>query len=463
MRSACRMHVNTVFALVIGLYAGVVASTPPAEAASVRARAAHMVTNRTGVAAHFGWTGSVYDARYDEVKAALEELGVRHVREALGNTEACARHLDLMTTLGVKMTLGIDVRTGTGASQRLVPSGIQPELDRAASLLDPDAILSFEGPNEYNMLEREFGHSGWASELRAFQSVLYSRVKAHPVLGTKPVLAPSLADPAQEDYHLRLGNLTSMTDRGNLHVYAGPRSIASKIDELVPFNALSNPEDTIWISEVGYDMALNNGKQDVIDEYTYAKYAARGMVAFATHPKVDRGYFYNLVDVAWDPTRVNTDAWYGMLDNRLNRRPHFYAVRNTMWVMCDNRLRFAPQTLSYRLSGNLSDVRSSLYQKNNRAFYLLIWQEKQSYAQGQRVINPARTITLTFEEGVSLVRTYLPSDPDSDLTQGHRPKRTVTAPVSIDLTVGDHLQVVEIVPDGVPAPTLPAQCRFTAF
>ena len=449
--------------LTFTLYGVSLVATPPADARSVRARAAHLIVNRTGVVTHFTWSGSVYDVNFTQVKAALEELGIRHIREAVGNSSACARHLDLMTTLGVKMTAGVDIRTGTGTFQHLDPSGIQEELDRAATELDPDAIVSIEGPNEFNMLYRNYNYNGWASELRAYQAVLYRKVKAHPVLGSKLVLAPSLADPTMEDYHQTLGNLTSITDRGNLHVYAGPFSIGNKIDELVAYNAYSNPDDKIWLTEVGYDMALNSTNLDIIDGYTYAKYAARGMVSFATHPKVERGYFYNLADLDWDPTKTDRDGWIGMLDNHLNRRPHFYAVRNTMWVMCDNKLRFTPQTLSYNLSGNLSDVRSYLFQKNNRAFYLMIWQEKQSYAKGKRVTIPPRTLTLTFEEPVSVVRTYSPSDPDSDLTQGYRPTRTLSAPSSLSLSVADHVQIVEIVPAGVPVPSLPGQCRFTAF
>ncbi|QLH39295.1 MAG: hypothetical protein HWD60_10530 [Defluviicoccus sp.] len=138
----------------------------------------------------------------------------------------------------------------------------------------------------------------------------------------------------------------------------------------------------------------------------------------------------------------------------MQRKQSYYAVRNTMHIMCDNALS-SPQSLGYSLSGNLSNVRTQLYQKRNGAFYLIAWLEKQSFTKNKVINNPPQAVTIRFEQAISQVRAYRPSDATGGIAGSNQPKQTYVQPTTINLSVGDALTILEIVPKASPCRTLP--------
>ncbi len=119
------------------------------------------------------------------------------------------------------------------------------------------------------------------------------------------------------------------------------------------------------------------------------------------------------------------------------------------------------------MSGNLTDVRSLLYKKNNGAFYLVMWLEKPgligiSATQSKDLINPPQAVTLKFEQGIDLVRRYEPGDPYGDVTMANNAKQSYLAPRSLNLSVRDSVMILEIVPTGVVRPAIKKSCAFKA-
>src|SRR6185369_13361118 len=55
----------------------------PAAASAATARSAGSFVDSIGVNTHFSYADTVYDSRFEQVKAKLAELGVRHIREGL--------------------------------------------------------------------------------------------------------------------------------------------------------------------------------------------------------------------------------------------------------------------------------------------------------------------------------------------------------------------------------------------
>ncbi|QLH39294.1 MAG: hypothetical protein HWD60_10525 [Defluviicoccus sp.] len=214
---------------------------------------------------------SPYRTKYAQAKAALAELGIRHIRDSVGNTSANAVFRDLGNNLGVKLCAVVDARTGSGASTRLANSQIAATLSRAKSQIGTTILKAIEGPNEYNQLERDYGYQGWAQELRSYQTELRRQVKADPVLKSLPVIAPSMADPMQASYYTKLGNLSGSIDRGNAHVYPNWLSWDQKIKQVTPYARISAPTQPIWTTETGWHMAFNSGAQwvpeDVLIKY----------------------------------------------------------------------------------------------------------------------------------------------------------------------------------------------------
>lgn len=73
----------------------------------------------------------------------------------------------------------------------------------------------------------------------------------------------------------------------------------------------------------------------------------------------------------------------------------------------------------------------------------------------------ARPLTLTFQEPVAKVRTYLPSALEGDADGGKKPKATFDAPTSVSLEIPDEVFIVEVVPEGARDPESPSGCNFT--
>ncbi|QLH40799.1 MAG: hypothetical protein HWD60_20225 [Defluviicoccus sp.] len=160
-----------------------------------------------------------YAAQFSTVKAALQEVGVRYIRQPVGNAASAARLQSLNTELGVKMIAIIDARTGSGSTQKLNPGGIAALLNAAKTTVNPNMIVAIEGPNEWNMMERLYGSTTWPQELRTYQAQLFQQVHADAVLSSKPVVAPSLSDPMSPGQYSKLGNMEAWTDNANAHVY----------------------------------------------------------------------------------------------------------------------------------------------------------------------------------------------------------------------------------------------------
>ena len=447
-------------AIVCAVLGGAAIYPGTARAGQVRAMPAFQFVNTIGVATHFTWGPSPYRTKYAQAKAALAELGVRHIRDAVGNTSANAVFRDLGNGLGVKLCATVDARTGSGAGTRLANSQIAATLSRAKTQIGRGMLSAIEGPNEYNQMQRDYGYQGWAQELRSYQAELRRQVKADPVLTSLPVIAPSLADPMQASYYKQLGNLTGSIDRGNAHVYPNWLSWDQKIKQVIPYARISAPSQPIWTTETGWHMAFNSGAQWVPED-VLIKYLPRAMATVVTTPGVERAYVYQFIDPSSDPNKTTTTSNFGLISYSMQRKQPYYAVRNTMHIMCDSP-RPATQSLGYTLSGNLANVRTQLYQKRNGAFYLVAWLEKQSFFKNKVINNPPQAVNIRFEQPISQVRAYRPSDTAGGIAGSNQPKQTYSKPAAIALSVGDALTILEIVPNGVAVPNVATSCSFAA-
>ncbi len=427
----------------------------------VTARSAYDFVNSMGLNTHFDWGPSAYRTQYAQAKSAIAELGVKHIRDAIGTNNSTAIYRDLNTALGVRLTGMIDVRTGSGAGQRLNVGGIQGKISQARTQLGTKVLVAIEGPNEYNVMERDYGYQGWVADLRQYQQVLYNQVKADSVLRSVPVVAPALGGPNEGAYYAKLGNLSSAITLGSAHIYPNWLPFEQRTEQVLPGVRVTSPWQKVWVTETGWHQAFNTSAQWLPDD-ALVKYLGRAMASYAAHPSLGKGFYYQLIDPYQNPANTVTGLHFGLLDASMRRKPSFYAVRNTMHVMCDNPLGFAPQSLRYTLSGNLSNVRTLLYQKKNRAFYLMIWIEKQSFNQRQPVINPPQAVSIRFDQPIQQVRTFLPTGLTGGIASGNLPKQTYSQPAALALNAIDAITVLEIVPVGTPVPPVSTSCTFNA-
>ncbi len=151
-----------------------------------------------GVNVHVHYTDTIY-WDFEKLKAALKDLGIRHVRDGLvynARKEYYERYGELAAA-GVKATF--------------IVSGNLSKLSEQAAKLRP-AIDAIEGPNEANL-------NRWKPEdARAYQLALWKTVKADESLRALPVIGLSYTD---QGYGAKLGDLSDAMDFGNGHPYPG--------------------------------------------------------------------------------------------------------------------------------------------------------------------------------------------------------------------------------------------------
>ena len=427
-----------------------------AKAEGIEPRPAFKFLNATGMSTHFAFGRSKYRTEYARAKSFLQELGVRHIRDGIGNDSTLATFKNLWQTLGIKLTGNLDQRTGGGPSWRLAPDQITGKLRDLKMKVGAEAVQAIEGPNEYNLMERDYNYMNWPSELQEYQTKLAQLVNSDPDLRGKEVIAPSLGGPDVWLYYSRLrGNFVA--DTANAHIYPNRLPFAEKTSEIFPLVKSSAPGRKITVTETGYHAAFNAGAQHVT-EAVRAKYLARATVSYDTDPDIDRGFIYQLIDLDPDPNS-SSKGTKGLVNFQLQPKLSFYAVRNMMHILCDNSTQIDGRKLNYNLSGNLRDVRTVLYQKTNHAYYLLIWLEKQGMAEDGPINNPAQAVQLDFGQNINLVRSYRPSQANGDITTGNRPRQTFDNPDSLNLTIYDDITILEIVPNGLTPPALPNGCH----
>lgn len=427
---------------------GLAIAPRPAGAEPVQARKAYDFVDSLGVVAHVSRRqGVLDDAGWAKISDAIAEIGLRYVRTTVTNAVGIARVRAMHAKHGTRFNLRIDSRAlDAGSDQPLRPAAIDT-LVALAKEVGPEAILSFEGPNEYNAQGQKHGNNAWPDELRTFARLMFERIKADPEIADKPVIAPSIWRRRVQDFQA-VGDIGAFVDRACLHNYNASRPPSHELDERIANARILAPGAPVWVTEYGYNSAVGRrGVHFPITEYSQAKYLPRYAAEFFLRPEVERVFNFQIID-EWPSAEMPDKAW-GLLRNDFSRRPSFHAMKNAIALLDDGDGDFTPGRLDYRLSGDMRDVRSFLVQKKNGVFYLVLWQEVESYDRfAQKDLHPSpRPVTVTFAAPPAGVRTYLPTGLDrSDPETARSPVASFAAPTSIELLVPDHLLIVEITP-----------------
>ena len=353
-------------------------------------------------------------------------------------------------------------------ARELDPGSIADQIDNAIAKLGASAFSGVEGPNEYNATLKKGGNTDWAQDLRAFATATHRAVRNNPAASALPVVAPSLAWNDKANFQ-ELGDLSSVSDLGNLHAYSGERPLDTALGQLLQLVSVVNPGQPVLVTEYGLQTAMKKWQAHPFTDKVKAKYLARSMAALFARPEVKRGFIYQLIDTDPNSELDDPEQHFGLLRNDGSPTKAYYAVRNIMHLLCDADSGLSPRDLKASLSGDLQNVRSFLLQKGSGVFYLVLWQDAVSYEKpkpsnllhSREWSANARPLTFTFDEPVASVRTYLPSALEGDADAGKRHKATFDAPTSVSVDAPDELLIVEIVPEGTKVPDLPGTCKFT--
>ena len=351
-----------------------------AQAAPTPAGRADDFVDAIGVATHWNYLDTPY-GNFERAAPLLNELGVRHVRDDLQ-----PRERELWEKYGIRTT------TLFG------PGDVAAQVEQIES--SRQWIAMIEGPNEVDIFPNsaQYQGKGFPDGPRLYQNDLYAALQADALTRDIPVIAPSTA---RTDSNRKLKPLDAY-DFLVMHSYAGGQMPSVSLEgdinnNIVNARGLQSTGEIakrIVVTESGYHTATGADKtiagvQPGISEATSAKYFPRHFAAY-WNAGIKRTFTYEFLDEFPDEA-TNAEASFGLVRRDFTPKPAYIAVKNLIALLREAQWNaqaktwdkpapnFAPRALDFELSGDTRDVRSTLLQKADGTFYLLLWREVSSY------------------------------------------------------------------------------------
>ena len=383
-------------------------------------RQASAFSSSVGVNVHMSYFSTSY-GDFERVRDALTELGVQHIRDgACVGCKEQRRRLLALGDLGIKATWIMREPGAPDTVAALVGLVTGPMASMTAAV---------EGPNEFD----RSGRPNWVQELRAWQAELYARMKSAPGMGRVPVLAPSLTDGRS---YGRVGDLSGVADRGNVHPYAGGDVPGTNLAGNLDLARITTPGRRVVVTEAGYHNALRTtGGHHPVPERVGAAYIPRMYLEHFSRG-IERTFGYELVDLHPDPARTDQEKNFGLVRADFSRKPAFAALKELLAV--SGRGPSIPlERLRVEVEGE--GVRGTLLQRAPGAYVAVVWRDAPMWgAKARRPIAvAAEDVVLRFGHAVSRAVTRRV---DGDLTADS----VAVAPSSVRVRVGAAPVAVEI-------------------
>jgi hypothetical protein len=389
----------------------------------VSASSASAFVESLGVDVHFCYYGSIYTTNTPLMFSSLQALGIRHLRDNLcwqGPQSSNAFYIvhQQLASLGFATTYG--------------PSISQPISQITAYPTLVQDMEGIEAASEYDAS----GDPNWATVVIAQQQAIFQAMN-----GTRgiTVLAPALANPASAS---QLGDLSSLSNVGNLHGYMGgynPGNPASNPTIYLTETQPVTPGKPVWVTETGYfgQPGPFNGTYGV-SLAAQAIYAPRLLLEFH-NAGVARIYLYELADDL-EPGQNPADFHWGLLDSTGQPKPAFRAVANLTALLNDSNPHLATTPLAYAIRNGDSSVHQALFEKSDGSYYIALWIEAPSYdfINQQPIAVPTQSVTLQLLTAPKSVTVSQWDD------SGNAPTTQITPGTAIPLTLSDRLQIIQL-------------------
>jgi hypothetical protein len=383
-----------------------------------------------GVQTHASYINTSY-GNWTQVIAALKSLGARHIRDGLPVSSTYVSNFQQLAVAGIGCTCGFALPNSLTAAE--ISSFVQ----------QVKSVEALEAPNECDASSNcGGGGTTGVANVDAFLPIL----DAASSLTSIPVVGPSFE--LQLGY-ASAGNIASLMNYNNLHVYFGGRnpgstgwgevdpqgnsygSLAWWIDQ----GNLDAPGTPDMVTETGY-MAFPTATQSgTIPESVEASYIPRTLLlTFAKGIK--RTFIYELVD-------ETTTTGYGLLANDFSAKPAFTSLKNMISTLADPGAAFTAGSLAYTVTGNTNTMRHLLLQKRDGSYWLVLWLEQSSYDSTNNVpvaITP-QNVTLSIGLGLKFGDLI-----QFDTTGNANSGSISTSGYSTPLTISDQVSIVQIVP-----------------
>lgn len=424
-----------------------------------------------GINTHLRFT-NVYNTGFDAIiYPKLKKLGIKHIRDAIpyksflnpaDTLKIKNRFLKLYDSLGIKVCYLVDSRK-VADSTNLRDAADYLSLFQTTPQLRA-TIQYLEGFNEPDLSIYSWYPANWDTLTYAIQVGLWNRAHSMPELSGIDILGPSLVTywyiPSRaRQIGARVPFLSTYFNYANLHTYdAGssnsklfPASYYDLTMQSVGFDTIRHNKPWV-VTENGYENAINwNRPTDPgynINSYHYISELAAGKYYSVMYMEMfKRGakkvYSYELIDQN-TADQANCENNFGLLHTDGTEKPAFTVIKNTISILNDPQTAFTPTPLTYTLSGDITGIRNSLYQKNDGQYYLALWQGITKgvcydFPNFADIPSDSQHINIVLPFVSSQVNIYQPLISES-------PVYTYSNKDTIPVHVPDHLLLVEISP-----------------
>lgn len=416
------------------LAAGVSAlAARPALAGTLPSYASEDFAQSVGVNTHFGHLATPYVDRFDRCAAALDELGIRHLRDdvVLQGPEPPPQfqRIAKLARDGYRFSLifydGLDV----GA---VVPPRRLPDI----AAWSAGGLEIAEGGNEPNIATGAAGRPHASAE---HQRALYRAARGAPGGTAVKVAGPSYvqANVAAAE------NLAGAVDFGNIHPYPGMEHPENAGDgDLRRFVAAARPvfgSAPLLATENGYHTALaTRSFHFPVSEAVRARYTPR-LLLWSFLQGVRRTYLYELI-ASFDRGEADPESRFGLLNFDGSPTPTFRAVANLMRLFRAGTAPPAP-ALDVALDAGTPDLQAARFLRGDGVVLVPVWLGIDGWDRVQRRARPdlpARPVTLGFATVPKSVRLHRFGDDGAITTETLAPAQRLTVAVT------DRLAVLEL-------------------
>ena len=364
------------------------------------AASADAFVDSMGINAHWSYPDTPYGAQYSAVRDLLVASGLRHVRGDMSQVQDLGAH-------GIQTTVVADLPNYTNSNPSVVTSTVAAiktantngQIDAVEGPNEPDIFWvmfqkSYNGNGYIQYANNNGDRSGIAAGATAFQTDLYTALKADPATAPLTVFGPAVGI-----YTIfPSGSLTNVVDLGNFHPYPyGGNSLSYP----APYDGIAKyfwQSDQPSVNIDDWPAAFNNDAPpfapkpmgatetgyyttsqvtDGISERVQGKYIPR-LFAEYFRKGIRRTFTYEFVDEFNDPS--SKEANFGIVRHDLTPKPAYTALKSVISVLSEKGARFTPTGLNYTMQvsavpgyDRTSYLHHLLLQKSNGSFYLLLW------------------------------------------------------------------------------------------
>jgi hypothetical protein len=397
---------------------------------SEQAAQADSFVDSIGVQTHISYVDTAY-GQWAKVLSGIQTLGVRHIRDGLPTTSAFLSNFQQLAAAGVHCMCGFALPNSLSATQI---AGFVQLAQNADGL---------EAPNECDAGSNcgGGGLTGIANVV-AFLPILNTASKASSLAAVGPSFQTKLG-------YTSSGNIASLINYNNLHIYFGGRNPGSggwgegdaqghfygSFDWWIDQGNVNAPGSPDLVTETGYLAYPSATQTGTIPESVEASYTPRTLLIAFTKG-IKRTYLYELVD-------ESADTGYGLLANDFSAKPAYTAVKNLIGTLKDPGSSFTAAKLNYSVSGNTNTMQHLLLQKRDGSYWLVLWLEQSSYDSTNVVstkVTP-QNVTLSIGAGTKLGE-LVQFDTSGNATTTALPSGDYATP----LTLSDQVTIVQVQP-----------------